>query len=241
MNGKNLWSKEKKEAKMTQEAIKQHAQATINQYQSKTTNRLSRIKIGIFDKEKEDMLFNASNVINMPIKFMEFLRLQKLHGLLLLLNIMIIGVESGKSFTDTLDDFNIGPDGSRQRVDVIKDNDGTLKLGPRITGLSPQYEYWLAAAYKRENPLTDKEKIHFSTTQNPDIKYNYMQRISGMDIKLSPQIISFFVDLAPSIRTNILNEIINEVGKSSSMIGGFRYKLSYKKRHTSRKNKKSGI
>lgn len=69
------------------------------------------------------------------------------------------GVESGKTFTETLDDFNASSDGSRQRIDVS--NDGGL--GERIHAQAPSVRYWIDAG----GDFTPREEAHLRMQKVP--------------------------------------------------------------------------
>jgi hypothetical protein len=74
------------------------------------------------------------------------------------LDVMKSGVEQGKSFTQTIDDFN-RTNGARQTVDVTADG----KLGPRIHKESKWAKYWKASG----GQFTPEEQQHLRTNPIP--------------------------------------------------------------------------
>ncbi len=71
---------------------------------------------------------------------------------------MRTGVEQGKTFTQTLDEFNIS-NGAAQRTDVQEDG----KLGPRIHQDSPTVKYWQDSG----GSFTEQEQAHFDSNPPP--------------------------------------------------------------------------
>jgi len=71
---------------------------------------------------------------------------------------MRTGVERGKTFTETLDDFNRSSSGARQNVDVSEG-----KLGPRIHNDSGTVKYWRASGGR----FTSEEMSHFRGNPPP--------------------------------------------------------------------------
>ena len=65
------------------------------------------------------------------------------------------GVEQGKTFTQTLDEFNT-TNGTPQRVDVLEDG----SLGPRINKNSPTVKYWEDSG----GTFTESETLHLNDT-----------------------------------------------------------------------------
>ena len=65
------------------------------------------------------------------------------------------GVEQGKTFTQTLDEFNT-TNGTPQRVDVLEDG----SLGPRINKNSPTVKYWEDSG----GTFTESERAHLDVT-----------------------------------------------------------------------------
>ena len=74
------------------------------------------------------------------------------------LDAMKTGVESGKTFTQALDDFN-RTDGKRQLVDVTEEG----KLGPRVHSKRGPVEYWKVSGGK----FTDEETAHLKSNPSP--------------------------------------------------------------------------
>ena len=69
------------------------------------------------------------------------------------------GVEQGKTFTQTLDEFNTS-NGTPQRVDVLEDG----SLGPRINRNSPTVKYWEDSG----GTFTESEEAHLNVTPTTD-------------------------------------------------------------------------
>jgi hypothetical protein len=112
------------------------------------------------------------------------------------LDAMATGVEAGKSFTQTLDDFNKNW-GARQRVDVTEEG----KLGPRIHKESGSVKYWQDAG----GAFTADEMAHLRDAATPPPReYSAEARAMGVGTELTPAQRAYVSELTPLQRTTFM-------------------------------------
>ena len=105
---------------------------------------------------------------------------------------MKTGLEQGKSFTQTLDDFNRA-NNAVQRVDVLEDG----SLGARIHNESGTVKYWKQAG----GEFTAQEQAHLDTNKPPAPRgVSQEAQAMGLHEKLSDAQVENVVEMSPTER-----------------------------------------
>jgi hypothetical protein len=113
------------------------------------------------------------------------------------------GLEQGKTFTQTLDEFNRS-NGHVQRVDVLEDG----SLGPRIHKNSGTVEYWR----KMGGSFTESEQAHFENNSPPPERiFSEDARRMGLHEHLSDAQIDHLNNLSSEQRATFMRTIRNDL------------------------------
>ena len=114
------------------------------------------------------------------------------------LDAMKTGVEQGKTFTETLDEFNTS-NGAVQRVDVLDDG----SLGPRIHKESGTVQFW----QKSGGTFTPEEQAHLNSNPSPPPRqYSDEAKTLGLDKQLTEAQQNYVLAMSAAERVKFMQD-----------------------------------